>query len=125
MRRSPTRFRAETACATCASVRIGRFEALGLPHRRIEAWKYTDLRNAMKVALPPAVGDDTEVTEADVAAALGPLADIAADRAVFVNGAYRPDLSQLASLKDILGSPLERRAQRQERQGCRRPAAPQ
>ncbi len=85
---------------------IGRFEALGLPHRRIEAWKYTDLRNAMKVALPPAVGDDTEVTEADVAAALGPLADIAADRAVFVNGAYRSDLSQLASLKDILGSPL-------------------
>jgi hypothetical protein len=23
---------------------IGRFESLGLPHRRIEAWKYTDLR---------------------------------------------------------------------------------
>jgi Fe-S cluster assembly protein SufD len=85
---------------------IGRFEALGLPHRRIEAWKYTDLRNLLKEALPPKVGDDTEVTEADVAAALGPLAGIAADRAVFVNGAYRPELSRLASLKDILGSPL-------------------
>ena len=35
---------------------IGRFGALGLPHRRIEAWKYTDLRNAMKEALPPAIG---------------------------------------------------------------------
>ena len=85
---------------------IGRFEALGLPHRRIEAWKYTDLHNLLKVALPPKVGDDTAVTEADIAAALGPLAEIAADRAVFVNGAYRPELSQLASLKDILGSPL-------------------
>ena len=85
---------------------IGRFEALGLPHRRIEAWKYTDLRNLLKVALPPKVGDDTAVTEADIAAALGPLAEITADRAVFVNGAYRPELSQLASLKNILGSPL-------------------
>ena len=37
------------ACATDA---IGRFGALGLPHRRIEAWKYTDLRNLMKEALP-------------------------------------------------------------------------
>ena len=35
---------------------IGTFAALGLPHRRIEAWKYTDLRNALKEALPPAVG---------------------------------------------------------------------
>jgi Fe-S cluster assembly protein SufD len=85
---------------------IGRFESLGLPHRRIEAWKYTDLRNTLKQALPPKVGDSTQVTEADVAAALGPMADIAADRAVFVNGTYRPELSQLASLKDILGSPL-------------------
>ncbi len=85
---------------------IGRFEALGLPHRRIEAWKYTDLRNAMKEALPPKLGDETPVTAADLASALGPLAEIASDRAVFVNGAYRADLSQLANLKNILGSPL-------------------
>jgi len=85
---------------------IGRFEALGLPHRRIEAWKYTDLRNAVKEALPPDVGDESPVTADDVAAALGPLAAVEADRVVFVNGAYRPDLSQLESLKDILGSPL-------------------
>jgi Fe-S cluster assembly protein SufD len=85
---------------------IGRFEALGLPQRRIEAWKYTDLRAALKEALPPQIGDDTPVTPADVAAALGPLADIAADRAVFVDGTYRADLSHLANLKDILGSPL-------------------
>jgi Fe-S cluster assembly protein SufD len=85
---------------------IGRFEALGLPHRRIEAWKYTDLRNAMKVVLPPKVVDDIPVTAADIAAALGPLAEIEADQVVFVNGAYRAELSQLEKLKDILGSPL-------------------
>jgi Fe-S cluster assembly protein SufD len=27
---------------------IGAFAALGLPHRRIEQWKYTDLRSALK-----------------------------------------------------------------------------
>jgi Fe-S cluster assembly protein SufD len=85
---------------------IGRFEALGLPHRRIEAWKYTDLRTLLKHAQAPDIGDDTPVAPADVAAALGPLGEIAADRAVFVNGAYRADLSHLANLKDILGSPL-------------------
>ena len=26
---------------------FGQFIALGLPHRRIEAWKYTDLRNKL------------------------------------------------------------------------------
>ncbi len=85
---------------------IGRFETLGLPHRRIEAWKYTDLRHVLKEALAPRIGDDIPVTAADVGAALGPLAGIDADRVVFVNGAYRPELSQLESLKDILGSPL-------------------
>jgi Fe-S cluster assembly protein SufD len=31
---------------------IGVFSALGLPHRRIEEWKYTDLRALLKVAYP-------------------------------------------------------------------------
>lgn len=29
-----------------------RFEAQGLPHRRVEAWKYTDLRALMRDAKP-------------------------------------------------------------------------
>lgn len=36
---------------------IGRFAALGLPHRRIEEWKYTDLRTMLKEAPPLATGD--------------------------------------------------------------------
>ena len=38
---------------------IGRFAALGLPHRRVEEWKYTDLRTMLKEALPLATGDYT------------------------------------------------------------------
>ena len=43
---------------------MARFSALGLPHRRIEEWKYTDLRAAMKEALSPAAGRVMAVTTA-------------------------------------------------------------
>ena len=73
-----------------------RFMATGLPHRRIEAWKYTDLRNLMKQALPPPEASP-KVTQADVEAALGPLAAVPAHRLVFVDGRYAPDLSALVA----------------------------
>ena len=41
------------AVAAARKAAIGAFAALGLPHRRIEQWKYTDLRTALKEALPP------------------------------------------------------------------------
>ena len=44
------------AAAEARRAAIGTFAALGLPHRRIEQWKWTDLRSALKEALPPAVG---------------------------------------------------------------------
>jgi len=77
---------------------IGRFGALGLPHRRIEEWKYTDLRNQLKTVSPPAVSDETSLTIADVIVALGPLAQLDAHRVVFVNGHHRPELSTTGSL---------------------------
>ncbi len=72
---------------------IDAFNRLGLPHRRIEAWKYTDLRTAVKEALPVAIGDRTKLTIADVIVALGPLAALDVCRIVLVNGAFRPELS--------------------------------
>ena len=33
------------------------FAAKGLPHRRIEEWKYTDLRRLMTEAYAPALGE--------------------------------------------------------------------
>jgi Fe-S cluster assembly protein SufD len=85
---------------------IGRFGALGLPHRRIEAWKYTDLRNLMKDALPPSPGAATSVKAAGLAAALGPLAELDATRVVFVDGRYVEGLSGAADHDRLRVQPL-------------------
>jgi Fe-S cluster assembly protein SufD len=65
-----------------------RFEAAGLPHRRIEAWKYTDLRMLMRDAKPLASPVDATRTKppgfADV------LPGIDAHRIVIVHGVYAP-----------------------------------
>ena len=90
------------------------FEKSGLPHRRVEEWKYTDLRALMKGAAPLADGVDdptlAELTGKD------PLAGLDRARLVVVNGTYRPDLSDLAGLDgvtvtalgDVLASAPER-----------------
>jgi Fe-S cluster assembly protein SufD len=80
---------------------IGTFAGLGLPHRRIEEWKYTDLRSSLKQALAPAVGDASPVSAGDIDAALEALAEIDAHRIVFVNGAYRAELSASAAVRGL------------------------
>lgn len=85
---------------------IGKFSASGLPHRRIEEWRYTDLRNAMKDALALSVEDAVKVTIADVIVALGALAHVDAHRITFVNGRYRADLSDLAGAEGLEVTPL-------------------
>ncbi|MEO1282475.1 MAG: hypothetical protein AAFV69_12155, partial [Pseudomonadota bacterium] len=80
---------------------ISEFDALGLPHRRIEEWKYTDLRNQLKEALPVALGDDTALTIADVIVALGPLAHVDANRVVLVNGRHRSELSNTDGIDGV------------------------
>jgi Fe-S cluster assembly protein SufD len=75
-----------------------RFEANGLPHRRIEEWKYTDLRTLMREAKPLAQSPDRAARERARNAG-GLLADIEARRLVFVNGAFAPDLSDLAAIE--------------------------
>jgi Fe-S cluster assembly protein SufD len=95
--------------AAVAKVRadaLNRFTALGLPHRRIEAWKYTDLRHVLKEALPPATGEPVAVTASQLDDALGPLSSLAAIRVVFVDGVYVKDLSDLDGLEGIAGAPL-------------------
>src|SRR5437763_12318718 len=76
---------------------FGRFEARGLPHRRVEEWKYTDLRALMRDAKPLAGAPDTAaIARARKAERL--LAGLDAQRLVFVDGAFVPDLSDLAGL---------------------------
>lgn len=70
------------------------FEATGLPSRRVEAFKYTDLRAAMKEAAPPAEAPSRAAVEAAVAGAKA-FAEIDAVRLTFVNGHLIRDLSDL------------------------------
>ncbi|MGE0052868.1 MAG: Fe-S cluster assembly protein SufD [Hyphomicrobium sp.] len=85
---------------------IGKFNTFGLPNRRIEEWKYTDLRNTMKDALALKLDDAVKVTIADVIVALGPLAHVEAYRITFVNGRYREDLSDMAGAEGVDVTPL-------------------
>jgi Fe-S cluster assembly protein SufD len=76
---------------------FGQFDALGLPHRRIEEWKYTDLRALMREARPIAGAPDAAAKAR--AAKAGALAgDIDARRVVFVDGTFVPELSDLGDL---------------------------
>jgi Fe-S cluster assembly protein SufD len=76
------------------------FGMLGLPHRRVEAWKYTDLRSRLTEALPLARATGVAVTEAELEQALGAeIAALPAYRLVIVAGELRADLSDLAGLK--------------------------
>ena len=75
-----------------------RFEAGGLPSRRIEEWKYTDLRALMREAKPLAPLPDAAARRwAAESAAL--LASIDARRIVFVDGSFVPELSDLSDLE--------------------------
>src|SRR3974377_127980 len=75
-----------------------RFAADGLPHRRIEEWKYTDLRAVMREAKPLApLPDAAAKLRAREAGAMH--AAIDARRIVFVDGSYVPELSDLAALE--------------------------
>ncbi|MBJ7535113.1 Fe-S cluster assembly protein SufD [Rhodomicrobium vannielii ATCC 17100] len=81
------------------------FAALGVPHRRVEAWKYTDLR-ALMTAVHPLGGLDAGA-QADVDASIGrALANIDSYRAVFAGGKFRPDLSTIQGAPGISFTPL-------------------
>ena len=62
------------------------FAVTGLPHRRMEDWKWTDLRQLIGKAYPPAKGG--AVGDVDALVARSPLKDIARGRLTFVNGEY-------------------------------------
>jgi Fe-S cluster assembly protein SufD len=102
------------AVAEARKAAIGAFVGLGLPHRRVEEWKYTDLRAALKEALPLSLGDTTPVTRQQVDSALERLAELDAHRVVFVNGACRSELST-AKAKGLEVASLASELQRSDR----------
>jgi Fe-S cluster assembly protein SufD len=85
------------------------FARRGLPHRRIEEWKYTDLRMLLREIAPLAAAPDQAALER---AAKALAAHVAADahKLVLVDGAFAPQLSDQApeggvevrALRDVL-----------------------
>ncbi len=74
------------------------FARTGLPHRRIEDWKYTDLRALMREAKPLAAPPDAAAkARAKTAGAL--LGDVETRRLVFVDGAFVAELSDVGNLE--------------------------
>jgi Fe-S cluster assembly protein SufD len=74
------------------------YERLGLPHRRIEAWKYTDLRVLMREVLPLAAAPDAAAIKR-AGAALKPHAIADALRLVLVDGVFVRELSETGDLE--------------------------
>jgi Fe-S cluster assembly protein SufD len=89
---------------------LGAYERVGLPHRRIEDWKYTDLRALMREVAPLAAAPDAEaLTRADAALKLHIIDGVR--RLVLVDGVFAPNLSEtgnpenglvIRTLRDVL-----------------------
>jgi Fe-S cluster assembly protein SufD len=111
----PIKTAAETALAASYAERAGalpggaavkalreeafrRFEENGLPHRRVEEWKYTDLRALLREARPIAAPPDA-AARARAAAVVAAAEAIDARRIVLVDGVFVPELSDLAGLE--------------------------
>src|ERR1700745_1815705 len=78
-----------------------RFERAGLPHRRIEDWKYTDLRALMREVFSLAAAPDAAAL-ARAEASLKLQTIEGARKLVLVDGVFAPNLSDLAGLEQGL-----------------------
>lgn len=72
------------------------FAKAGLPHRRVEAWKYTDLRASLREAAPLADAPSAAVL-GEVRAKAAPFAGLGTALAI-VDGVFEPSLSDLDGL---------------------------
>jgi len=77
------------------------FAKEGLPNRRIEEWKYTDLRALMRDAKPLAVPPDA-AAKARAKSAGAMLGDVETRRLVFIDGSFVAELSDVANLESGL-----------------------
>lgn len=78
--------------ATHRAQALAHFQKAGFPHRRVEAWRYSDLSRAVTADYAPAT-PSTDACEVD--ATFAPLTPY---RLVFVNGFMRADLSDASDL---------------------------
>jgi Fe-S cluster assembly protein SufD len=96
--RARARLPGDGAVAARRQAAFDLFARQGLPHRRLEEWKYTDLRALMHEAKPLASPPDA-AAKARARSAGSVVGDLEARRLVFVDGAFVPDLSDLRDLE--------------------------
>ena len=75
---------------------FARFEERGLPNRRVEEWKYTDLRALMRDAKP--LADPAEASPGVLRRSGQFFSGIEGPCIVLVNGRFAPELSDLSAL---------------------------
>ena len=92
-----TRLPGSAAIAAARRKAFDVYERLGLPHRRIEDWKYTDLRALVGEVLPLAPAPDVAALSS-AAEAVKPRSIAGAHRLVLVDGVFAPGLSDVAAL---------------------------
>jgi Fe-S cluster assembly protein SufD len=82
-------------------------EAFGisLPHRRMEEWRWTDLRRALTKPYPPGRGVKADSKDVDQLIASSPFAKINVHRIVFVNGSLDQARSNFTGLTFEMGVP--------------------
>ncbi len=103
------------AVAAMRTRALDTFARDGLPHRRIEEWKYTDLRALMREVLPPAAAPDKAALDRAKKALKARRAD-GTRRLVLVDGAFVPALSDVGRPRGRADHPLARqRAGRRNR----------
>jgi Fe-S cluster assembly protein SufD len=86
-----------------------RFIAMGLPHRRMEDWRWTDLRQLIRDPYPPVLVPRAATLSLERIAQTPFLSDIRA-RIVLVDGSFAPELSTLpmtgaVEVADLSGNP--------------------
>ena len=72
-----------------------RFMASGLPHRRMEDWRWTDLKQLLSRPFPPAAAVMSDRASVLRLAARSPFEGMPRARLVIADGVYRPELSDL------------------------------
>ena len=98
LRRRFTGHASPDAVALRREAAFRRFEAQGLPHRRVEQWKYTDLRSVVR-DMKPLAGAPDAGAKARAQSAGRIFAATAARRILFVDGALVCEASDLADLE--------------------------
>nr|WP_321456867.1 Fe-S cluster assembly protein SufD [uncultured Cohaesibacter sp.] len=83
------------------SAAVSAFETDGLPTRRVEDWKYSDLKRVMPADLALAAPVTAETAKEHLSGS-NILSDVDAYRLVLVNGSFSAELSDLDGLEDAI-----------------------